>query len=459
MQQQAAANTLTKDEFSMRQGAEAAEPGEESKQRDWRWKWHRLITAFLWPARRYVPWHVRLMHFCWKMLFVGIGLLLFLSGQNTIHPVSSPAPISPMPASTVAAPEDGSSYPGQGAGNMRTSRENTTTTAIALEGCEDDIFKDATCWLQHRISDVVGWTVHGIYDPLYPFTHMIFQSPVNIVYQTPKELTYTNSTVKTWTQNMQAVAAAAFGLFLAIAAINHMVGRHVGMRPTEVTEVVLRASCAFIASQVSLYFVQLFIDCNNHINEFLWGMAQLTFLQSVVNSFFTFDLFRDGWVLVVLTIMLSILVLLLLWQMFVRIVMLTFLIVVSPLGLLCFAIPFTEYWGKLWLRNFTTTVFVQFFQVALITLGCALGMQLINDTGEHLWKLFLPDTFKQPLNFLGLLMAGICFYLALKLPGMLQKEWIFFRTADAAGGVVVGAVAEAGQRAGEAAKSAALAAL
>ncbi len=409
--------------------------------RVWNRGWSRFLHAFLVPPQL----QGRFTRFCWRTLFVGIGLALFVSGQPSTGHLTAPSP------TTATAVAEVSTYPGMGAGNTSTGQTITSGSRIAYDGCDDSILKDPSCWVKTRITDVGKWVTQGFYDSIYPFAQMVFQSPVNIIFQTPKELTYANTTVIAFTQDMQKVAAAAFGVLFVLAVVATLLGRQMGLHTTEYSEALLRATLAFVASQVSLFVMQLFIDCNNALTLFVWSRASLEFLKRVVTNDVTLD-FLSNWVYVVLSFMLLILMLLLLWNMFVRLVMLIFLMVMAPLGLLCFALPLTERWGSLWLRNVSTTVFVQFFQVVIVALGCALGMQFMNDANTPLWQLLIPSIIKQPLHLIGLVMAGICFYLALKFPGML-REWVFAGTATSATSASLAVGENVGERAGAAAKS------
>ncbi len=390
----------------------------------WNRGWMRFLSAVLFPPTPRPSRQGRFTRFCWRTLCVGIGLAIFVSGQpSTGHRAS------PLPATALSTVET-STYPGMGAGMTSTGQTTTSRSRSASAGCNDSILNDPSCWVKTRITDVVSWTTQGFYDSINPFYQMIFQSQVNIIFQTPKEFTYANPTVISFTQDMQKIAAAVFGVFFVLAVVATLLGRQLGMGSAEYSEALLRATLAFVASQVSLFVMQLFIDSNNALTLFVMSRTLLDVLKHIVTSFVTIDLLGEP-LLAVLSLMFTILVLFLVWSMFVRLVMLIFLMVMAPLGLLCFALPLTESWGSLWLRNTTTTVFVQFFQTVIVALGCSLGMQFLNNENTPLWQLLIPSVIKLPLNLLGLTMAVICFYLALKFPGML-REWVFSGVATSA---------------------------
>src|SRR5439155_25199234 len=61
--------------------------------------------------------------------------------------------------------------------------------------------------------------------------------------------------------------------------------------------------------------------------------------------------------------------LLLLGQMLMRLALLDALLVIAPLALLCWVLPQTYSWARLWFSTFFGTVFVQSIQVLVLRLG------------------------------------------------------------------------------------------
>src|SRR4030088_2894635 len=68
--------------------------------------------------------------------------------------------------------------------------------------------------------------------------------------------------------------------------------------------------------------------------------------------------------------------LLLLGQMLMRLALVDALLVVAPLALLCWVLPQTYSWARLWFSTFFGTVFVQTIQVLVLQLGGALIQRL-----------------------------------------------------------------------------------
>jgi hypothetical protein len=105
--------------------------------------------------------------------------------------------------------------------------------------------------------------------------------------------------------------------------------------------------------------------------------------------------------------------------MLVRLALLFLLIVLAPLGLLCFGLPQTQGYGRLWTSTFTVTLFVQFFQVVTLALG---GMLISSTESTGLLSL---DT-----GIVSLLVSTAVIYLVLSIPGMI-RNWALRPVAEA----------------------------
>lgn len=91
-------------------------------------------------------------------------------------------------------------------------------------------------------------------------------------------------------------------------------------------------------------------------------------------------------------------------QMLARIALLDLLLVIAPIGFLCFVLPQTQVWARLWAQTLISTLIVQFLQVLCAGLGSALIASLLGGTS------FTPIS----------LLAGIAtLVLTFKLPDLL----------------------------------------
>jgi len=309
---------------------------------------------------------------------------------------------------------------------------------LAAPPCTDNLFLDPNCWIQHRSQ----WMAQGLLDTLRPLLEGIMNSPLNFVERTPTEATYApGAPVQVIVTAMIAVADAALLIVLAILGYNIMLGHYFNLR-SAVGEDLPRVILAAVAAHFSQFFVRWLIDINNALISVIIQIHALTLITQTLKSIFTGNIIDRGWLLFVLALIVCVMVLLLVWQMLVRLAFLLLLIGLSPLGLLCFAIPQTQSWGRLWLSNFVTTVFVQFFQVTALALGSMLFAQLLAPAGDLIsWVPFAGD-------ILPLLTSLAVFYLVLKIPGML-RSWALYRVSNEAGAASVAAAQGMAQWVGE----------
>lgn len=289
---------------------------------------------------------------------------------------------------------------------------------------------DPKCLLQNVITSLAQQIAQGILTFLQPIVARLNHGSLNFLTQTPVDGTYNNGFVKTFVAFSLGIVDTALATLLVIGGYTIMIGRQIGARSPEMMELLPRIALAVLAAHMSLTFVQWFIDLENALSAGVTTLAALTILTNTLVSLFTTRLLATGWLLFVLVLVLVIMDFLVAWQMLLRLAFLAFLIALAPLGFLCFALPQTHAWGRLWLTNFVTTVFVQFFQVAILSLGGVLLSALLTGTGD-LHTLFSLDTDPgQPL--LTALMSSAVFFLVLKIPGML-RQWALSSTSHQAG--------------------------
>ncbi len=168
-------------------------------------------------------------------------------------------------------------------------------------------------------------------------------------------------------------------------------------------ELLPRVILLAVLSNFSLFLLGLFIDlANSFIADFYTNLALLGVRQSLYQFLVTLQL-PFGFLGVFYTIMLIFLLLISL-QMLVRIALLDLLIIVAPLGILCFALPQTSAWGRLWAQAFVSALIVQPIQIVLLGLGAAL--------------IALPQVGGIAAVFTG----TAALYLAFRVPGMLLSS-------------------------------------
>jgi hypothetical protein len=155
-----------------------------------------------------------------------------------------------------------------------------------------------------------------------------------------------------------------------------------------------------LLANTSLSWAQLAIDANNALCQ---AIAQ-TSLPAWERAGAGTQLLAD--VVALLNYLVTSLLLLL--QVLMRLALIDVLLVVSPLALLCWVLPQTQGWARLWSSTFFATVFTQFVQV----LALKLGGSLLTDLTP-----LAPDAFMLTF-FLGVAVL----VLTMKIPGLMRNH-------------------------------------
>ncbi len=249
-----------------------------------------------------------------------------------------------------------------------------------------------------------------IMNAIAPIVDAFNKSSLNILTQTPPSDTYQNTTViALWTGFLQVVDLA-LACMIVIGGYNAIVGRHLGMRSSELTQFLPRMILAVVAAHFSLYFIGLFIDLENALCTVATNLAGPSMLTNTIVSIFQGDLLGAGLLVWILALILGVMDILLGVQMVVRMALILVLIVLAGPGLACFALPQTQSYGRMWLSLFAISVMVQFFQVVTLVLGgvliTSLGTGNIFNLGGTLTTLFI---------------SIAVLYLVLRIPGIVHR--------------------------------------
>jgi hypothetical protein len=221
------------------------------------------------------------------------------------------------------------------------------------------------------------------------------------MFTTPKTLTYGHHVVENLHQLLLDIIDGMIGLFLVIGGYNYLFGQYRSFR-----ELAPRLVLAGIAAHASLPIIGQFIEA---MNTLCWGIQQALLTAGIGNLQLPWGAINmvtaPEYVVLVYLIELLVAVLLIV-QMLTRIALLDLLIVLSPAGLMCFALPQTRAWGRLWAQAFVSTLIVQFVQLLCIAMGSALTVSFGHAS----------DT---PVTIL----VGIAaLFLAWKIPGMMLSN-------------------------------------
>jgi hypothetical protein len=320
-------------------------------------------------------------------------------GDTLSHQQTSPGQPS-VQAGVIGGP-DAPTALGLGAGAASSER---TGANIPAAQCTNPF--DVTCLMQNAAQ----WMAQQVMNALQPVIGAILKSPLNILTQTPPADTYQNATVITWSNGFLVVVDLALASLIVIGGYNVVVGRHLGLNHSELAEFLPRLILAAGAAHFSLYFLGLFIDLENALCSVALNLAGTSMLTNIITALFQGNLVGEGLLVWLLALVLGVMVLLLGIQMAVRLALLWVLLVLAGPGLVCFALPQTLGYGRMWLSLTASTVMVQFFQVVTLALG-----------GTLLTSLGASSIFGLSGTLATLLVCLALLYLVLRIPGIVHR--------------------------------------
>ena len=230
----------------------------------------------------------------------------------------------------------------------------------------------------------------------------------NLISQTPPGLSYDSEPVRRMWASVREVANGGLGVVTVWAGVNLMIHPHIRAPYHGALELVPRVLLSGILINTSLGWGHFVIDLNNLLCQGLG--STMPAWNSVVQP-------DGGAALMNIIAMVIYLVmgLLLLGQMLMRLALLDALLVIAPLALLCWVLPQTYSWARLWFSTFFGTVFVQSIQVLVLQLGAALIQRL-----PSLLPAIGPDPVEKTRVWLMTLLLGVAvLQLARKVPRLM----------------------------------------
>jgi hypothetical protein len=257
---------------------------------------------------------------------------------------------------------------------------------------------DPKQWAADVFNQVLVTLLRGISDALRRVVGGVLGSALNFITQTPPAGSYASPTVQTLWGVVRGIANAALVLVAMWGGFNLLAREHLGSPYHDAMELFPRLALGALLANTSLAWAQLAIDLNNALCSAI-GEASLPAWERA-------DAGTQQLVDVLAILIYLVTSLLLLLQMLMRLALIDVLLVVAPLGLLCWVLPQTQGWARLWSATFFTAVFTQFVQVLALKLGGSLLTELTP---------MAPDAALLAL-FLGVAMLA----LTLKIPGLLR---------------------------------------
>lgn len=387
-------------------------------------------------------------HFVISCLFVVCGLRvvapLIMGSRTATTPLSTlssqQTPSTPVHLKVYSSSHNAEKATGYGAGAIGASSQRQ----LVPQDCS--IWTNPLCWVQNAITTIAQNIAGGVLSFLQNIVGSVNSNAGadDFVTQTPLCLSNVlgcdpspplDQTLLTFLGWGQTVTEAALAFIIVIGGFNLMLGRQMGTSVHGLSEFIPRIVLTFLAAMVSPLILQAFITLNNVLCQGVMSLFAFTALTNILVNLLSAG-FSDGWIIFLFLLVVGIMLLLLIGQMLARLAFAAFLCALGPLGLLCFALPQTLSWGRLWLRQFSLTIFVQFLQVAMLCLGGA----LLSDIVKLASPLFANISDAQIM--LEAMLATALLWLTLRLPGMV-REWAMRGPSSEAGQTVTGAVSGA----------------
>ncbi|MBA3822290.1 MAG: hypothetical protein H0X24_00135 [Ktedonobacterales bacterium] len=368
-------------------------------------------------------------HALWLCIcLLGLGLIAS-HGLTVEHAAQAPAHDTPPAAFSLSKGPQGATY--QGAATRQTAAPDPIPTTdlphcVLFSLLGNDF--DPCYWFMRAIVGGANWFLTWSENLLQGFNAGFLSH--DILFDTPTSVTTGNDAIHALVDDMRWIANGALVLIVIVAGINLMVRPALGLSYHDIAEFFPRFAISALGANLSLWMLDQLVGASNLFMHFV-GVAplftpELTNLPSGANTAATLLFGSIG--LVCYEIMLLLLIL----QIFVRLALLDLLIVISPLAIICWALPQTQRATEWWAGLTTATLILQPLQLTLISMGVTLATNIpVND---GVWG---PNTV---LLQICLLIAT--FYLCFRLPALLNYG--LFRTV---GGVAsgVGVLAAAAQ--------------
>jgi hypothetical protein len=234
-----------------------------------------------------------------------------------------------------------------------------------------DLLNDSTGWFGKMFNDALVTVAQNALNATVAFMSALMGNG-SVITQTPPSLSYDNAAVKNLSDRMVLLSDIGLAAVAAWGGLNLMIGPHIRAPYHGALELVPRVLLCGIMIHTSLAWGHFVIDMNNALCQAIGGgvIPGWTDAQQQV---------PDGGALLLNLIAMAVYLvmsLLLMGQMLMRLALVDVLLVMAPLALLCWVLPQTYDWARLWFSTFFGTVFVQSIQVLVLRLGTDMTQSL-----------------------------------------------------------------------------------
>jgi hypothetical protein len=255
---------------------------------------------------------------------------------------------------------------------------------------------DPGAWLSDEVNRIVAGFLSGLISGVgSAFTSL--PNDVDFVLRTPEKLSYQNATIQQFAGATRALANGVLAVVVMVAGYNVGFRPYLGSSYAGARELLPRLLLGAILVNTASWWTQLAIDVNNALCAFFGAGPPPDLTDSLARSMLPTELLV-GLIYVVMGLLLVL-------QQLMRLALVDALIILAPLAAVCWILPQTQGWGRLWGTLFIGTVFAQAVQVLTLRLGFNLTTDMPPATASGLI---------QPL--LGIAVLA----LTLKIPGLMR---------------------------------------
>jgi Conjugal transfer protein TrbL len=233
----------------------------------------------------------------------------------------------------------------------------------------EQFFTDPARWVTSVFNGALIGLGRSTTDELVGFLDWLLGGG-NIINQTPPRLSYDSEVVRRLSGTLRTVANSGLAVVAVWSGLQLIVQPHLRAPYHGALELLPRLLVGGVLVNTSLDWGRLAIDVNNRLCAAL-GTASMPGWSTVLGAS------SGGVLLNVIAIAIYLFMgLLLLAQMLMRLALVDALLIVAPIALLCWVLPQSQAWARLWFSTFFGTVFVQFLQVVVLQLGTELMQSL-----------------------------------------------------------------------------------
>ncbi len=234
----------------------------------------------------------------------------------------------------------------------------------------NDLLADPGAWLVRMVNAALVAIGQKTTGDVVGFMNWLMGTG-NVISQTPAGLSYASPAVTNLSSVITMAANAALVVVIAWGGFNAMLRPHIREPYHGALEMIPRVILSAVMINTSLRWGGFVIDLNNDLCTAIGGasMPGWSVLQQLPGG----DSVLMNLIAMVVYLVMG---LLLMGQMLMRLALVDALLVIAPLALLCWVLPQTYSWARLWFTTFFGAVFVQTLQVLVLRLGADLIQML-----------------------------------------------------------------------------------